>query len=210
MSKQNKVLLFEGAGMNFYDDKDKMFSDVGNHRIRTAFINNDNQHIYIELGHCRQYVGKSKTVYRLGLRIDHLFNISISSDSNISSIKTDFIELRDGYEYTKTDIIKWINKNLNCSFTDIQVLSNFEGYRVHGDNNTYNLMDDHILNPKRTVARLNIYNKTVSIHSKIRQYPCISVMKMTDKYMILRFNSTAQDLLKLKLKSPDVKYYVKY
>ena len=37
-----KILLFEGAGMNIYEEG----SDVGNYRIRTAFINGDGDKIF--------------------------------------------------------------------------------------------------------------------------------------------------------------------
>ncbi|MDO7204271.1 hypothetical protein Q5M85_09075 [Paraclostridium bifermentans] len=38
--------MFEGAGMNIYEEG----SDVGNYRIRTAFIDNNGNKIYLELG----------------------------------------------------------------------------------------------------------------------------------------------------------------
>ena len=46
--KELKVLYFEGAGMNTYESGE----DVGNHRIRTAFLNNEGKAIYLEIiGH---------------------------------------------------------------------------------------------------------------------------------------------------------------
>lgn len=57
-----KILLFEGAGMNIYEEG----SDVENYRIRTAFINGNGDKIYLELGgnlqNCKS-VKKIRVVY---------------------------------------------------------------------------------------------------------------------------------------------------
>ena len=46
--KELKVLYFEGAGSYIYETS----QDVGNHRIRTAFLNNEGKAIYLEIiGH---------------------------------------------------------------------------------------------------------------------------------------------------------------
>ncbi|WP_207644611.1 hypothetical protein, partial [Clostridioides difficile] len=122
-----KILLFEGAGMDIYEEG----SDVGNHRIRTAFINGNGDKIYLEL---EGNIQNCKISKRFGwyTHIDHCFNISMSTDENVSSIKLNNTFFNG---YSKSDLTKYINKNFNCKFDTIEVLDWMEGYRVHGNRN---------------------------------------------------------------------------
>src|SRR5690606_40325772 len=114
-----KILYFEGAGMDFYGKEQTDYSDVGNFRIRTAFKNNDDIAYYIELGNCPRYNEKHKKISDFALRIDHLFKIEDRYKEELSlggyEINVDHKKLRQ-LDYTKKDITKWINENLNCNF----------------------------------------------------------------------------------------------
>ncbi|WP_145142227.1 hypothetical protein [Paenibacillus sp. Y412MC10] len=46
---EQKILYFEAAGMDFYEEETYKVSDVGNFRIRTAFANDQGEQYYIEL-----------------------------------------------------------------------------------------------------------------------------------------------------------------
>lgn len=193
------VLYFEGAGMNFYEGKTKELSDVGNFRIRTSFLNNAGIQFYLELGNGQQFDKKGKNIERLFLTIDFVFNVNSKDkygSQNYNEYKFDHLETRL-IDYKKSDIVAWINENLNCSFDEMEVLDSFYGYRVHGNNNTYNLMEDIELNHKRAVARKEAYDKTVEKYVKIlnRKYPAISIKEMKENYIILD-NHQGKELLK--------------
>ncbi|EOY7170483.1 hypothetical protein NQ830_12540 [Clostridioides difficile] len=186
-----KILLFEGAGMDIYEEG----SDVGNHRIRTAFINGNGDKIYLEL---EGNIQNCKISKRFGwyTHIDHCFNISMSTDENVSSIKLNNTFFNG---YSKSDLTKYINKNFNCKFDTIEVLDWMEGYRVHGNRNEYNLMDDHELNRKRTIARNKAYEK---IDKEIREklgekYSKISLYSMDEDSITIRCYTYEKDLYKI-------------
>ncbi|HFL2524753.1 TPA: hypothetical protein ACG3IY_001219 [Clostridioides difficile] len=187
-----KILLFEGAAMNIYEEG----SDVGNYRIRTAFINDNGDKIYLELGGNLQ---NCKTSKRFGwyTHIDHCFNISVSNDENVSRIKLNNTFFKG---YSKRDLTNYINENLNCKFDTIEVLDWMEGYRVHGKNrNEFNLMDDHKLNRKRTIARNKAYEK---IDKEIREklgekYSKISLDSMDEDSITIRCYTYKKDLYKI-------------
>lgn len=190
-TKIRETLLFEGAGMNVYEEG----SNVGNYRIRTAFINNDGKEIYLELGGNVQNCKSSK---RFGwyTHIDHAFTISDSTDENISRIKLNSTFFKG---YSKESLTKYINENFNCSFDTIEILDRMEGYRVHGGHGKYNLMDNHKINRNRTIARNKEYDK---IDKEIREklgekYSKISLLSMDDESITIRCYTYAKDLHKI-------------
>lgn len=139
MTKQttNKTLVFEDAGWS--DADSSKATNVGNCRIRTAFTNDEGKQIYLEMGSITNYQGKSLKVLDYGLFVDFCFYITGSNDDcNISRLPFDKKAYKST-KYTKENITKWINENLNCSFATIEVKET--GYRVHGDYSKYNLMD---------------------------------------------------------------------
>lgn len=156
------VLYFEGAGMDFYGEAIKQ-SDVGNFRIRTAFTNNDGKKIYIELGNGARWGYKStrskkKTcISKWALHISHMHEITDGDDDENKNRISHDRQATVLLDYSKEDITKWINENLNCSFDTIEVLGDFYGYRVHGDNRTYNFMEEIELNHDRAGARKQAY-----------------------------------------------------
>ena len=140
MNKTKETLYFAEMGMS-YNDK---ASDVGSYRIRTAFKNNDGKKIFLELGNTHRYNNKGKSIFDWALRVDFCFYITDDpeiDDCNHSKIAYDWKQLRDDYTYNKRDILDWINNNLNCSFKEMETLSN--GYVVNGKGtNDYNLMEE--------------------------------------------------------------------
>ena len=157
---KTKTLYFEGAGMDFMDQSDKDYSDVGNHRIRTAFLNDNGEKIYLELNHSRvEKKDKRKhcqgyPVGALVAWVDHCFYIDRKyADEELSN---EYVyhecDRKVRFPYTLQGILEFVNKEIGCSFDKVEVLDRFEWYYVHGENRTYNLMDDHTPNPKRTKA----------------------------------------------------------
>lgn len=186
-----KILLFEGAGMNIYEEG----SDVGNHRIRTAFINDNGDKIYLELGGNLQ---NCKTSKRFGwyTHIDNCFNISVSTDENVSRIKLNNTFFKG---YSKRELTNYINENLNCKFDTIEVLDWMEGYRVHRNRHECNLMDDHKLNRKRTIARNKAYEKIdKEIMEKLgEKYSKISLQSMDEESITIKCHTFEKDLYKI-------------
>lgn len=155
------ILYFEGAGWPMNDEDNKM-SDVGNYRIRTAFKNNDGVPYYIELMNGFIY-DKSKKLERFSLVIDFCFEIPASIDDEIDYDKVfdrtkDHLKVRE-YNYTKEDITKWINENLNCSFDTIEILDEYHNYCVHDGKGGFNLINDFEVNHELAAKRKEAYEK---------------------------------------------------
>lgn len=123
-----KVLLFEGAGWEKADH-----NGVGNIRIRTRILNNEGRLIYLEM-HSMKLDDKNRKRYNVDYDfmgfVTHCFYEDVEEDKKMSYSK----ELRDienfKYKYTKESILKFVNGNLNCSYTDLQVI-NDNTLRVH-------------------------------------------------------------------------------
>lgn len=193
------VLYFEGAGMDFYGQEQTNFSDVGNFRIRTAFRNLDGIEYYIELGRGTRYNEKGKLISEWTLRIDHLFKIEDRHKEELAAgayeIKKDWQEIKK-LNYTKEDITKWINENLNCNFDTMEVLHNFYGYRVHADNGGYNLMENIDLNHERAAKRKETYHNIDMEYRKLlnEKYSKIGLVDMDDKTITIRCHASDKAL----------------
>lgn len=209
MNKQQNILYFEGAGMNFYDKEQTDFSDVGNFRIRTSFKNLDGIQFYIELGNCPRYNDKHKKISDWGLRIDHLFKVEEKNiyeeikKTTLAMFHNDYeyemprdnLEIRK-LDYTKSSITKWINENLNCDFDSIQVLSEFYGYRVHAGNGVFNLMEEINVNHERANARKKCYEKIDNEYKEKlnEKYSKINLLSMKEKSIVIRSYASAESL----------------
>lgn len=196
------VLYFEGAGMDFYSNEQTDHSNVGNFRIRTAFKNNEGVEYYIELGNTIRYdftKKKPKVISNFALGIDHLFKLE---DRNKEELKMGGYEIKKDHnaikqlDYTKKDIVKWINENLNCSFDTMQVLDFMYGYRVHGNNDNYNLMDNIELNHERAAKRKEEYNKVdQEYRTELNEkYSVIGLLEMNDNSITVRCYSSDEKL----------------
>lgn len=115
-----KILLFEGAGWPSAES-----GDVGNCRIRTRIKNNDGVIIYLEMG-CTPGKNFRDCRFDLITRVDHCHT------HENGGCKWRKLEGMPNFEYSKANIINWVNKNLNCSFTDL-VVDN-ENIEVHATN----------------------------------------------------------------------------
>ncbi|MEK4025476.1 hypothetical protein [Sporosarcina sp. FSL W7-1283] len=209
----NKTLYFERAGMDFYSNEQTDQSDVGNFRIRTSFFDNDGVQHYVEVsnGHRPKKNNKSKDEYYLS--VQHFFDVGEQLDNPNRKVCKEFDDhyLRT-LDYTKENIIKLINDNLNCNFESMVVLDRFYDYHVHDGKGLYNAMEFIELNHERAKARKKAYDKTVEKYKAIfnRKYPAISIKEMSDTYMILD-NHQGKDLLeKLNLVSRYEKIQIDY
>jgi len=125
-----KTLVFEGAGWDGAEVSTK--SGVGNCRIRTRIRNIEGRLIYLELGGT-QFSGKHIPTYAKGLNyashIDHVFYDDSKWDSKRNSSGA-LSHIRNiHFEYNKSSILNFVNKNLNCSFNDIEIIN--KGLHVH-------------------------------------------------------------------------------
>ena len=132
-----KILLFEGAGC-------VPRGDLENCRIRTAFTNDEGNQIYLELigmETTKNSAPKYQHLKNYGWA-DHCFYIN---DSNHHGL-TLHIERNASFEYSKANILRFVNTNLHCSFDDIAISDGGApgAYRVFGNqNNKYNFMEDY-------------------------------------------------------------------
>lgn len=151
---KKKVLYFEGAGC-----EGTQYNDVENCRIRTAFTNNDGDKIYLELlcGHNSD----KKSIISHYLVCDYCHYITDDperDDCNCSRLACERNQGRGVIEWTKANIIKFVNENCNCDFTEIVIPNNLAGYRVFSDNKKvnkgYNMMEDFNYDAELTEKRI--------------------------------------------------------
>ena len=127
-----KTLIFEGAGWT--DADTSKATDVTNCRIRTRLRNNSGRVIYLEMGCCHFENPKYAPEYAKGLNyathIDHLFYCDSKWDNrrNFSRELQPLTNIH--FEYSKENILKFVNEKLNCSFDNMVVYNNNE-VRVH-------------------------------------------------------------------------------
>lgn len=129
-----KTLYFEGAGWNEYNGV--------NCRIRTAFTNTEGKKIYIEFicGHIYGKKNKKEPEFNY-LVCDYCYYITDDEtidDCNYSTLPCERSAGRGQIEYTKENILDFVNKNCNADFEEIIILDNLAGYRVHADSGKYN------------------------------------------------------------------------
>lgn len=104
----NKTLIFEGAGW----EKASSASDIGNCRIRTRIKNNDGEIIYLEMSHGVK-----------GGWVWHCFERDCNETSKWRKLE------HKNFVWDKRNLIAFVNQNLNCSFTSLDVQN--DGVRVH-------------------------------------------------------------------------------
>lgn len=181
MTNNKKVLYFEGAGWAGADSSKA--TNVGNCRIRTAFTNNEGRKIYLELLSYQKSTNDKKIKryeeYQVGDFIgwvDFCFYIDTESKDPCNEKVIREVERNIKFNYSIEGITEMINKHLNCSFESIEVLPNLAGYRVHGENRSYNLADEFIYNKELTEKRIEIEKYFCELEkSEGKQYPNFSV-----------------------------------
>ena len=117
----SKKLLFEGAGWEKAES-----NDVGNCRIRTRIKNNEGRVIYLEMGTCNRQGNF------LQIHISHCFDVK-DQESNHTKDLCQF-EGVQYHKYTKANILQFVNRELNCSFDEMEVI-NDNSIRVHDTKN---------------------------------------------------------------------------
>ena len=199
MFNNTNILYFEGAGGDFNIKEHN--SDVGNYRIRTVFKDKNGHLIYLECQSGNRYF-KNKIISNNALYVSFCLDITKNPDCNESNLlKSD--EQRNiinAFDYTKEHITKWINSKCNVNFDSIQVLNFFDGYRVFNDLNTYNIMDNFRLQPEQTKKRKAAYKYLYKQGKKLRQYPCICTVEMTENNITFKFPDTDERLKEANLK----------
>lgn len=144
-----KTLLFEGAGCMPYND-------VENCRLRTAFINNNDEAVYLEL--MKGYHHSEECKNDGLISVDFAFYVTGKKNGFIvknggddcteSRVKSGGERIDHSYRcygrYTKRHILLFVNRYFNCNFDDIKVDNGPNGYRVHGKVvGEYNLMEGY-------------------------------------------------------------------
>lgn len=141
-----KKLYFEGAGC-------VPRADVSNCRIRTAFHLDDGRAVYLEISGLETTRSTAPCYSKFtnyGI-IDHLHYIPGTSDD-----RADFgLDRTYAFEYTQANLLQLVN-SLGASFDAVEVLHNLAGYRVHGDNCSYNFSDDFTPDKDLITARQQV------------------------------------------------------
>lgn len=117
LKNQGNKLIFIGMGMNYAP---RYEGDVCNHRIRTEFKNKHGHKFFIELGTCGYD----------GMRIDHSIDRDLqdqlNDDVNKQSKFYNYKGLQRKYgrdlpKYTKEGVLRLINREFDCCFTEMVV-----------------------------------------------------------------------------------------
>ena len=110
---KGKTLIFEGAGWDSADN-----NGVGNCRIRTTFVNNKGVEIYLEMtGHeSSRYSTSKDKMFDFPWHITHVFK-SEDGDSHYTKEYKSFDTMTS--EYTKENILNFVNTKLGCNFENI-------------------------------------------------------------------------------------------
>lgn len=117
----NNILVFEGAGW----DKTESATDIGNCRIRTRIKNRAGEIIYLEM------MGREKSKFNKNELNWPDFVGFVShchiKDNDLSKYR----QLEKGMQlsWDAKSLLQWVNKNLNCAFTALDVQN--DGVRVH-------------------------------------------------------------------------------
>lgn len=148
----NKVLYFESAGM-----EGTQYNDVENCRIRTAFTNNLGQKIYIELtsGHMSNNKKGPEFHYIACNYCHYITEDPERDDCNCSRLACNS---KPGIEWTKANILKFVNENCNCDFTEVVILHGLAGYYVFSGDRKVNkgikMMEDFNYDAELTDRRI--------------------------------------------------------
>lgn len=194
MTNNVKTLIFEGAGWE--EAESSIISGVGNCRIRTRLRNNDGKEIYLEI--IGTETGKYTPNYLKNFKVAGFIDFCFENDCNEHSEFRKLEHIKP-FEYTKENILKFVNENLNCSYENIEVTGMFDGYNVHGvhgEKRNYNLMNDFELNKERTAARSKAYNEIdLYYRQKLNEkYSIIHLMKMDDNSITIRCHASKESL----------------
>lgn len=208
-----RTLYFERAGIDFYEEGDKKASDVGNFRIRTAFtVEGAKAPIYLEMFSSR-VEPKDKRKFTEGYApgdligwVDHCFYIGIPHPYyQTGQYESLPCERAVRFPYTLDGILNFVNTCIASKeepFDKVEILDQYEDYHVHGNNGTYNLMDDFTPNPVRAEARRACYMNFWDCVNNIfnTKFPNFNVIKYDGDKMTFRFHCSDKELEKAGVK----------
>lgn len=130
LTENKNNLLFCGMGMEF---KPEINDGIGNHRIRTHFINNDGKECFIELGTKCDKIVKKKRIKDNNLRIDFaILDYNKKDKYGYDSFSYNYKGLESNTPemlYTYENVLKLVNEYFNCSFKKMVV----DYYHIHCD-----------------------------------------------------------------------------
>lgn len=178
-----RTLFFEGAGC-------VPRGDVENCRIRTAFINDDGDMVYLELSgfEANKYMQKQFPELQNVAFVDHCYINGVVNEP-VGGGSLNRYELgRVHFEYCKEEILNFVNGYLHCSFEKIIITDEFDGYRVHKDGGGYNLMDSFKYDPEQAEKARQAFHK---IDMQVREqlgekYSKITLHSIMDGHITVR------------------------
>jgi len=179
-----KTLFFEGAGA-------VERGDVENCRIRTAFTTNDGKKVYLELWGVEvneRTPAKWKPYKNAGI-VDYCYEITEDGERYLIDVET------RSFEYSKLGILNFVNLYLDCSFTDIKILDEFDCYFVNKSDGGCNLIEDYTYNEKRSQAARKAFH---DIDMSIRK-------RMGEKYSKIQLVAVKDDFIKVRCYASDKK-----
>ena len=171
---RSRVLYFEGAG---WSDADISRKTIGNCRIRTAFSLDDGRRVYLEMHGAERTKHVSTTLFRWQYTgfVDHCFVIFSETADDIKSSRPCTIEdirrydaqmerEREAYWAIRRklpEVFEWsldgiltVVRGLGASFDSVEILPDYAGYRVHGEQHgEYNDGDKFAYDPDATARR---------------------------------------------------------
>lgn len=176
-----KTLYFEGAGC-------VPRGDVENCRIRTAFRNRKGKPIYLELSGF-EVTDKTRAAYKPFTNVctvDHCFIIGFMIGEQAEKDRLEFE--RKFFEYSKAEILAFVNENLDCDFDEIRVVDMFYGYHVHAGAYGYNLMEDHTFDDdKAERAKAAFDYIDMDIRKRLNEkYSKISLVKIHEDHITVQ------------------------
>ena len=191
-----KVLYFEGAGC-------VERGDVENCRIRTAFRNDEGKAFYLEMSGIEPYKKmpeRWRAYENIGF-VDYCYELGEDGEKFRADVED------HNFEYSKQNILDFINMELECSFTDIVIADTFYDYRVHKDGGGYNFMEDHNFDHKKAARARNAFNE---IDMKIRKqlgekYSKISLHEIGSDSIVVRCYASDKSMLAHGM-DPDKRY----
>lgn len=172
-----KTLYFEGAGMEGTNR-----GDVENCRIRTAFHDDCNNKIYLEISSMEitKHSNKAYFMFANVSFVTDCFYILGDDDANKHSIVG---RNNKHFESSKKNILDFVN-SLGCSFDSVVILPDLAGYRVFLDHNgsksvlwqTYSYGDEFVFDEKKTEMAEGIKQHYYNLEkSEGKQYPNFSL-----------------------------------
>lgn len=121
-SRVNKTIKFEGAGWAEADTSKA--TDMQNCRVRTTFINDKGQKIYLEMGCVDNRKNLSMYPMYKNMSIPWHINFLFYTKDKSRHCSEDFSTCyKKTQEFTKENVLKLLNRNCNASFDNIETIN---------------------------------------------------------------------------------------